>query len=334
MSSTFLHRFFDLAKTDGKSNAFHFYINQEYHFIPRWLLRSKIKHFCMGIFHLGGQQGQYIYLFPFHDPEWIYAYLGALTAGLQAVPLPSQPDSQFLKDCLNRFPPSFIFYGKGIPSETKEMISKTSKQALWIGKWDLPFRQVFNLGIIHESQKHRFYRESRDRITPETVISPLRLAPEGKWEFQPLIFSHIEKLQGALSAHLPGKKLQFILAQPNFGFTTDQLLAIFWPLATQRECVLLEPEKSNHQIFRSWNPQLALVPVDQLKRWSDLKGFPWNHPKGIWKGLRQKKHLRKILGKRIQKLWISSPLSPGLEEGWKSLPIQVQTVPISPNFPL
>lgn len=334
MSSTFLHRFFDLAKSKGKPNAFHFYLNQEYHFIPRWLLRFKIKHFSMGILELGGKSDQFFYMFSHHHPEWVYASLGALTAGLQLITFPPDPSPQLVQEWTDRYPPSFVYYGLGIPSEYRTMISRNKKSVQWIGEWDHPFRKVFNLGIIHEKKRYLSYRKARDALTPETVISPVRVIRDKHWEPQPLTFSHIEKLEDSLAPQLPSKKLQFIMAQPQLSFTLDQLLTLFWPLATHRESVLVDPEDSNPQAFKHWNPSLAVVPVGQLDHWSSLKGFPWNKPKGLWKKVRQRKHLKKILGKRIQKLWVSAPLPPELEEAWQTLPIQIKSEPVGPNFPL
>ncbi len=239
MTATILQRFYRLARENPDQKALGFFQNQRFHPIPWWLYKSKVKHFALGLLHLGAQPDQYLYLFPGQNPQRCFVELGAYTLGLQTLSLPPQLTSTQILELCHQFPPSFVFlseeetrfnplfekYGKSILSV---LLSQEGALNIQVDK-TFSFRQVFNLGIQQENRYFSDYRKLRD-ASPLKQISPICIDLEGQVHLTPLCHGEVIDLCKRLDSEYPENGDKALFFSGELWKHLERCLGLFWPI--------------------------------------------------------------------------------------------------------
>jgi hypothetical protein len=337
MNRAFIAEYFDYAKKHGNDPALGFLQDKKINWIPHWLIRSKAKHFALGLMELNAPDQGYFYLFPHHHAEWIYTLLAAQSLGLTTVALPPDLSLPTLKNLLENFPPCFV-YGGSIPSEAHWNLLKIEKKILsFIFGGANPstpedrissFRKIHNRGVMVESKFFQSYRQHRESLTEKQVISPLEVDANHRIVERELRSGALlEKIQ-TLENRLKGKKTPQIFAEVDLSMTSDQILGLYWPLMTGKRVLLSSESVHWMDLHPGYGPNLALLSPDTV---SNLAGqLPLGkapllkHSVSFW----AKRRARKKLGGNLQEIWSQGPLGEETHSFFKKLGIRLWTVEI------
>ncbi|HEX5034045.1 MAG TPA: hypothetical protein VFW62_06150, partial [bacterium] len=206
MTRTLIQRFYEVAKLQAESPALGLEYGGAYHELPWWFVKSKAKHFGMGLLEAGAREGEYFYLVASDEPEWIYAELGALTVGLRTLPLPKGIPDTAMAALFKRFPPAFFFASgvlpppelfrglKGLHRIIRTQEGAESRENLPVGS----FRRIFNSGIRCEAKHHTAFRRLREAADPSTELSPIRVDPDGLIRESSLNYGQVNELAARL----------------------------------------------------------------------------------------------------------------------------------------
>lgn len=335
MSRAFISDYFDYAKIHGNHPAVGFIQDKKIAWIPHWLIRSKAKHFALGLLELKVPTQGYFYLFPYPHPEWIYALLAAQSLGLATVALPPGTPLSTLKNLLEKFPPSFV-YGGSIPSEAHWNLLKNEKNIISFifggaetstpGDKISSFRKIHNRGVMIESKFFETYRQRREFLSEKQLISPIAVDATGHVVEQELRSGELlEKVQ-ILESRLRGKKAPQIFAEVDLSKTLEQITGLYWPLTTEKR-VLLAPGPAHWlELHPRYAPHLALLSPELV---SALAGqLPLGKTPLLQKSVSfwAKRRARKKLGGNLQEIWSPGSLGEETHSLFKKLGIRLWTV--------
>ncbi len=339
MNSNFLQSFYKNANDYGQKVAIRIATRHRQWFIPNWQLRSKSKHFALGLMHAGVGHGERVFLSSHFHPNYVFTDLGSLVAGLETLTLPPLLHPDILKSWLEKFHPTVFYAGGSISGACQEVIRHwkhfkviVDAPAYWVrDKRQFTFRELFNAGIVNERELFFNYRSIKDQRRPDDLMTPEGSHTELAW--CPLKYQTVEDAKSAFGLRLPHTKTSRFLIQMDLSSPDERLLGLYWPLSTSSEVLWIPPEVPPESSMHTFQPQVALlqratlerlaaeVAVSPKKNW----GLPWikNQP---W---------RKRVGKKLQLLWMpgNGPL-PTVESG--KFPFRMELMPSPPlsNFPL
>jgi hypothetical protein len=265
-------------------------LEAEGHFqkLPWWFVKSKAKHFGIGLLKNGARRGEYFYLFPTSRPTWIYAELGALTVGLQTLPLPVDLSAETWEQLTRAFPPAFVF---AKPEDYLRLLPrfKGSKARVILDSDELnvsakggpasgggenkthgpvSFRLVFNSAIISENRHHAAYREIRRSLTEATVMSPIQVTPEGAVLQRDLTYAHVNHFAANLSRACRQKKIRRLLAHGDLTVTLVRGACLYWPLSLGIPVVLSPAREDLRSQLKAARPNALYL---QARDWRDLE---------------------------------------------------------------
>ncbi|HKX13245.1 MAG TPA: hypothetical protein VJP40_08840 [bacterium] len=273
MSRTLVQRFYEVAKLKAESPALGLEYGGAYHDLPWWFVKSKAKHFGMGLLEAGAREGEYFYLLPSEDPEWIYAELGALTVGLKTLPLPKTIPANALATLFRRFPPAFFFAGGALPPpelfrglKGLHRILRTHEESSpWEGLPVDSFRRVFNSGIRCEAKHHASFRRHREAADLSTELSPIRVDEDGLIRESALNYGQVNEIAARFDQALGNKPLHRFLAQTDLSHTLDRVAALYWPILKGAQAILAPPRSSFGAWLKRFAPEAILAPTGFLK---------------------------------------------------------------------
>lgn len=335
MSVTFLQNFYQSATRNGRAPVLGFCSENEFHWLPRWLLRSKAKHFALGLIHEGIPSEGFFYVFNDIHPNGIFAGLGALSLGLQTLDLPLQMDTTLLGDLIKRYPPAFVFFGKSINHEIFNFFQKKKgiKTILWerdpnyVTEGTPTFRKIFNQGIMKETLHFKRFRELRDSLTLSTPLSPIQMDDHGKIFHQPLQYFQIHQVFQKFSNWLDQKKPDCLFAQADFSGTLDRILGLYWPLFSGSRC-LLEGRlpKLPNPLLAKKKPKIAYITRSSLEKLSQGLAMPSRSHGNWWTRQWLRHRLKRIFGSKIHEIWVAENPEPKEMEFWKSSPLPLKSL--------
>ncbi len=354
MSLTLVQRFYELAKQSSEAPALIVGVDAKPQELPWWFVKSKTKHFGLGLTHEGARPGDYFYLFPSGRPNWIYAELGALTMGLQTMILPPHTPPSALERLFRRFPPA---YWMASPEQARALLPalrplKSFKRLILdsdqlkashlegMPTAPLTFRGVFNSGIIHEARHHGAYRECRRSLQEDRIISPIQVMPDGTLEEKPWTYAHLNQLSSHLSHQCRQKKVRRCFAGGDMSVTLVRAASLYWPLGLGIPTVFPLGSEDFAPQIRASQASAALLGesgIRELTSWameltrkiSPANSAPSPQKPGFWQGRRVKWMLRKELGKNFQVLLalgaLPDPLARALEISGRVIAFPVKT---------
>lgn len=274
MSLTLLQRFYEIAKQEAEAPALGLEQDGEYLSLPWWFVKSRVKHFGLGLLEAGAQAGEYFYLFPTRHPTWIYAELGALSMGLQTLPLPADLSFEKLQELFRKYPPSFLFWGDG-PAAELSLSSYKTLRAL-ISKSDDPlhpepvprpfftFREIFNSGIRQETKHFGAYRKIRDSLDETRVMSPITVESSGEIRETPLRYEDVNVRCSALSQACLLTKPRRVFSDVNLWWTAGRVACLYWPLFLALQSIFAIEDKSLFSQLRMSRPDILYLSERRL----------------------------------------------------------------------
>lgn len=244
MSLTVIQRFYELAKQSSEAPALAAETDGRFQDLPWWFVKSKAKHFGLGLLEWGARPGDFFYLLPTGRPTSIYAELGALTVGLRTLPLPASLPPDAWERLFRSYPPAFFFSDRAaylalLPGlknrrELRAPILDSDELHLpapeFRGQMPPTFRKVFNTGIARESRHHAAYREIRRSLTDQTVMSPVRVVAGSRIVERELTYAHVNNLSANLSRACRPKKIRRLLLRGDLTATLARGAALYWPI--------------------------------------------------------------------------------------------------------
>lgn len=338
MSEHFLQSFFRRAKMQGAQIAVRILTRQGHFFIPNWQLRSKAKHFALGLLHLGFQRGERALLIPHHHPDYIFSDIGCLTAGLETLTPSAFQSHEFLQNLLELHHPTLLYAAGPMPSAWRRVLegwrhfkAVVGAPASWTtGKHHYSFRKIFNMGIVQEGKQFQAYRQIQERRRPEDLMTPPDAYPDSPWS--PLRFQSVDLAETVLAPSLPHPKVRRVVTELDLGQVEARLLGLYWPLATAREAIWVPPGMPPEAALRQFQPRVAGLAPATLERLAaevalspKIHGLLSRWKQGPW---------QKRMGKRLQLLWLlgreAKPPPPS-----PKIPFRIAAFPTPPqNFPL
>ena len=339
MSQTLVQRFYEVAKQAAEKTALRVEYDGRYHPLPWWFVKSKAKHFGIGLLEAGAAPGDYFYIFPSAHPAAIYAELGALTMGLQSLPLPADlPEADFAR-LAAQFPPSFIFLGERDPAFLQNCLPKLDrlKRAVSVAEPTseaLPlqsFRKIVNSGIRHEASHYSTYRSLREGSNETQILSPIRIDFQGRLEENPLRFGDVNEAAANLSRAAAGIKIRRLFSDVDFSRSAYRIACLYWPIILGVESALAQREGSLSTQLRLVKPEVACLSERREQELETL--LPVTPPPGFWNGLRHrwdKRRFRLHSGGRLHALLYSGNLEEKFREKLAFLDIRSLSLPSPP----
>ncbi|MCE9624016.1 MAG: hypothetical protein K8R69_00980 [Deltaproteobacteria bacterium] len=350
MSLTVVQRFYEVAKQEAEATALGVAYDGEFHELPWWFVKSKAKHFGLGLLEQGALEGEYFYLLSSPHPFWSYAELGALTVGLKTIPLPLELPIAALEALFKRFPPSFFFLGDLTWSPVEPLLRRVKGLRRVVLVQDDPaltevtqgqalsFRKIFNAGIRSEAKHHAAYRHLRASLTEDREMSPLRIGPRGEIEERPLRYGDVNEVCARLSHALGTGKSRRLLSAADLSHTFARIVALYWPIFTAMQSVFAEKGGDPLLEIQKFRPEAILLPNDWITAMRPLLSSlsPPSSATDLPGKLRwgvQRRRLRAKLGKNLRCLFSETPLPGEFEETLKLLGIRsLAAQPSAPNF--
>lgn len=329
MSLTLLQRFYEIAKQEAEAPALGVHGHEGFQSLPWWYVKSRIKHFGLGLLEMGAKPGDYFYLLPSRHHTWIYSELGALSMGLQTLPLPPGLTAIQIDSLFAKYPPAFIYWGDGSP-ESVAWPSYKSLKALVTKSEDplnieippadfLTFRQVFNTGIQFESKHHAAYRRIRDALSPEQTMSPINVEASGQVVERPLKYQHVNAAMTHLLQTFQLPKMRKLFSDVDFWWTQGRVVALYCPFFLALEAVLGTNTQALFAQLQSTAPDLIFLGDSRLAQLEqELSSCLTDQPppvfngvqlQGRWRAFLQKRWIRRQLGGRARCLLGSRSLS-------------------------
>lgn len=339
MTQNFLQKFFDRSKTQSQTIALRILSRQGEFFIPNWQLRSKAKHFALGLLHHGFQKGERALLIANHHPDFIFTELGSLLIGMETLcPAPSQGPER-LKATLESFHPSLLYAGGPMPASWQKILGQWKNFRLVINPpshWGVEprqktFRDIFNQGIIHERDNHSQYRQHLERERDQDLICPAGAMDPSPWS--PLNYASVDYLDKNFSEDLSRSKFKRMVLQLDLSQPEQRLLGLYWPMDSGKEAIWLSPGMAPEEALKRFLPRFACLPASALERMAaELalapklgRFFSW------WK----KNPWHNRVGKRLDLVWLTGTPSQELMND-PDLTFKLRSFPPPPekNFPL
>jgi hypothetical protein len=334
MSLTLLQRFFEIAKQEAEAPALGVEVGESFQSLPWWFVKSRVKHFGLGLLEAGGKPGDYFYLLPSLHPTWIYSELGALTMGLKTLPLPPAMTKEAMERLFAKYPPAFIYWGDG-GAETLPWSSYKTLKALVTKSEDslhpekppppfLSFREVFNSGIQFESKHHAAYRRTREDLQETHEMSPIWVDRRGTITERPVRYGDVNQMMTRLSQvfHLP--KIRRIFSDVDFWWTEGRMIGVYWPLFLALQAVRCGENTSLLEQFKATSPDVAFLSEASLAKLEHelsarlspkSASTPGTNSLAMkWRTALQARRLRRQLGGKLRLLVTNSPLGPVLEK--------------------
>lgn len=276
MSRTLVQRFYEVAKHKAESPALGLEYGGAYHDLPWWFVKSKAKHFGMGLLEAGAREGEYFYLLASEEPESIYSELGALTVGLKTLHLPKEIPSKALETLFRRFPPAFFFSGGALPpldlfrgmKGLRRLIRVSEDRFQDDGLPNDSFRRIFNSGIRCEAKHHAAFRRLRESADLTTELSPIRVDQDGLIRESPLTYGQVEEMTQRLDLSMAKRSLHRLLAQADLSRSTTRIACLYWPILKGAQSILLSPRGSFVAWLKRSRPEAILPPAEFLEELS------------------------------------------------------------------
>jgi hypothetical protein len=338
MSLTVVQRFYELAKQQAEAPALGMEYDGAYHDLPWWFVKSKAKHFGLGLLEAGAREGEYFYLSPSRHPFWIYAELGALTMGLQSAPLPASVSPAQLEDLFHQFPPAFFFLEETAFAEWRPLLARQKSLRRILLPTELPstrqgpeerltsFRKVFNAGIRSEAKHHAEYRRIRQALDERRTMSPLRVDAEGNVETRPLCYGDVNEVCARLSHALGGGKARAILSAADLSRSFGRIAAVYWPIFAGLQSRFLSPAQDWSAAMRRFRPEAAFLEAEDMEPMGRL----YVEAKD---GFFARRRLRRKLGKRLRCLFGAAPFPAEFVDSAAAFQVKLLAPqPSAPNF--
>jgi hypothetical protein len=311
MSRTLVQRFYEVAKLQAEMPALGLEYGGAYHDLPWWFVKSKAKHFGMGLLEAGAREGEYFYLLASEEPEWIYAELGALTVGLKTLPLPKEIPATALATLFKRFPPAFFLPGNAaLPPELFRGL-KGFHRLIHIQE-DRPkvgdllsdtFRRVFNSGIRCEAKHHSAFRRLREGADLQTELSPIRVDQDGLVRESSLRYGEVNEMAERLNQAFGNQPLRRLMAKSDLSRTSNRIACLYWPILQGAHSIVYPGEASFQAFLKRFAPQAVLAPRSFLKEIAEAAAAAPEAPAhGRIAGLKR----RWDLGRRRKRLGLGS----------------------------
>lgn len=334
MTPTFIQSAFEWAKIEPESPAFVMTYGGEHHEIPWWMVKSKVKHFGLGLLAMGAKPGEHFYLLPDFHLNWIYAELAALTVGLQTLPIPGEIHGSELEGLLEAFPPAFFYAGNGISSSMASLFTRQKHLRGLVfpeedkensKKWPhlaTTFRKIFNSGIINESKYILEFHKQRDEIHMSGIISPIQVEKGDRLTHRPLSFEKVHQVSLQLNNIFPLKKAKKFLVEADLSHTLQRIVAVYWPVSQGAEIIYGNPDINLSGQFLETSPSLAFLPISSVENLlndlikmkdADISKKTNSGPKRLWNRFQSRKKIKRILGPRLQKILTLQSLEPSLK---------------------
>lgn len=279
MSLTVVQRFYELAKQQAEAPALGVCTEGEYHDLPWWFVKSKAKHFGLGLLEEGAREGEYFYLLASPHPTWSYAELGALTVGLRTVPLPLGLPEARLEELFRRFPPAFLYAEPSAFATLRSLCQRYKSLRRVIlpmepaAGSDLEiarsFRSVFNAGIRFESKHHAAYRRIRQGLEEAREMSPIRVDPEGALEERPLRYGEVNEACAKLSRALGGAKARRVVSDADLSHTFARIACLYWPIFAALQSVFLPKQGALLTQLRKFRPEALFLSKSRYESAAD-----------------------------------------------------------------
>lgn len=303
----FLITFFHDAKTDGKKTCLSFFHQDEYFSLPRWWVRSKVKHFALGLLHHQAKSGDNLYLSGHLNPNRIYAELAGILLGLRIVPLPIQINSAELSQLIKNYPPHYFYATPSFFTEHETLLLKQKSTKLWVSepnynsRQSLSFREVFNTGIIHESKHYQTYRTRHDRLGEE-IISEVSWDKKQQLQNQALTWT---KLAPWLQHwRILQKNNTNLWAQIDLSQNIDRIVGVYAPLALSQSCLCLPIQTELPKTLSRHSPhQIYLRPAAWQKLIQNFEATA-TKSRHFWKKLSLYRQCRRVFGKNLRQVWL------------------------------
>jgi long-subunit acyl-CoA synthetase (AMP-forming) len=321
MSLTVIQRFYELAKEKAEAPGLGMTFGGNDYQLPWWIIKSKAKHFGLGLLECGAETGECFYLLPTSHPHWVYAELGALTIGLRTIPLPRQISADDLDELLERHPPAFVFLGdESVPilrtilqkrrALKKIIFSVETKRDLKLTPEEqTDFRRIFNSGIRNESKHHQQYRKRRQELKESDMMSPIRVNPEGRIEYRPLLYADVNRLASQLTQLCHLRKIKRYFVQADLGYTMERVVGLYWPIYLGMQTVYHNESRKFLEQLRASKPTLAFLKKETLEQaLAELSAKTPVRPSFIHKALFRYK-IQKTLGRRLRAVLTTETLS-------------------------
>ncbi len=329
MSLTLINRLYEHAKEESEAAALKIFYDGTYHELPWWYLKTKVKHFGLGLLQEGAQLGDYFYLFPSPHPHWIFAELGALTVGLTTLPLPQGVSPTALQELFDRYPPSFIFLGNQpldslLPhlkhqKNLHRIILTEAKNKNTPSPLPHPpstFREVFNLGIRQETRQHALYRQIREQQNENHILTPVWVDAEGKIIDFKLSFGDINQWATSLTHLYPSRKLKKFFVEVDLSHTLERILGLYWPLFTRILPIFFNEVEELTVQLKTFRPEIAYFRESSLRALlrpfsgeisNAIQGKNFLNP-GFLEKFRAGRKIKNAFGDRLRTLWLISEL--------------------------
>ena len=344
MSLTVVQRFYELAKQQAEAPAMGHYFGGEYHELPWWFVKSKAKHFGLGLLEEGAQEGEYFYLVASPHPAWAYAELGALTIGLRTLPLPPEISAAKLEELFLRYPPAFFYTDRPDAAGLREalrrrgfrrLIAKEEMDPASASPEPLSFRRIFNAGIRFESKHHAAYRRIRQGLEENREMSPLRVGAFGDLEERPLRFGEVNEVCSKLSHSLGGQRARRLLSASDLSRSFARIACLYWPIFAGIQSVFTAQEHALSPLLRDFRPEAVYLGGTWLREAPPgIDGLSKSEAKlGNWRAFWRRRRLRAKFGGRLRALFFEEVPSASWEYAAAVLGLpRLIASPEAPNF--
>ena len=332
MSLTIVQRFYEVAKQQAEAPALGISYDGDYHDLPWWFVKSKAKHFGIGLLEEGAREGEYFYLLSSPHPTWSYAELGALTIGLRTLPLPEDITETRLEALFHRYPPAFFYLGDKDLISFQAIFSRHRGLRRVILPTEAPpnfpmarsFRKIFNEGIRSESRHHETYRRIRQGLEENREMSPLRVGADGELDETPLRYGDVNEACAKLSHALAGGKARRLLSNADLSRSFARIACLYWPIFSAIQSVFVGREEDLFSAARKFRPEALFLRRPQLATLEKWVGVT-----GTWRRFWLRRRLRFQWGGRLRCLFSEVPLPEDLAA--KTAWLRLRTLAAAPE---
>ncbi len=325
MSLTVVQRFYEVAKQESEAPALGIECDGVYQELPWWFVKSKAKHFGLGLLEEGAAVGNYFYLFPSKNPNWIYAELGALTVGLKTVPLPAHVSDESLSTMIKKFPPAFFYLGNEAEGRLlphhknlktlRRIILPSDPEPPRPAGFGLPemrsFRNIFNSGIRSESRHHSRYREIRQSLHEGMVMSPIQVEAGGRLVEHPLLYGEVNAKIADLSYQCRNIRLKRLFSEVDLSQTMGRIAGLYWPIFLAIQFFPSDASPGTLSQVKNSRAQVALLGQGTLKEvWEALRRLSEKFRSSLAAKHWIRHQLRRIWGRDLKIVFAAEEVKP------------------------
>jgi len=188
------------------------------------------------------------------------------------------------------------------------------------------FRRIFNEGIRRESAHHARYRELRQSLDENAVMSPIRFREGGEILEEPLRYMDVNQAVEKLSFLTRGVRFKRIYWDGEFGDTWGRIAGIYWPIFQALQSCIPHSNEPPMRGIKSGRCQLAILSKNSLQAFAELAQSP---PLALlpraprsWFGWFQRHlaafRLKKQWGRKLQWLLAETPIPEGMAAWYKN----------------